>query len=234
LEDFFRNYYTFITHSVEFIAAISGLIFFKKYKDAPAKYVVYFFVYVYFVDVLGNYPKYLHYFDAFHLIEGLLIEKNYWWYNLFWWFGLSSFISFLNYKVIKKSIYKTVLKVFYGIYLLQTLIYAIINFDKIFSADGYFLSFASVWVIVMAVILYFLDILQSDQIMYFYKSIYFYVNALIFLWITVVAPLDFYEIYFTQADWNYVILKWQIYLGINIIFYLTLTAAIIFCKPETK
>jgi hypothetical protein len=136
--------------------------------------------------------------------------------------------------VIKKSIYKTVLKIFYGVYVFQAAIYAIINFKKIFSAEETFLAFASVWIIVLAVILYFLEILQSNRIIYFYKSIYFYVNALILLWTIVIAPLEFYEIYFTQADWHYVILKWQIYLSTNIMFYLTLTTAIIFCKPETK
>lgn len=223
-----------ITHSVEFIAAITGIIVFSKYKYASAKYIIYFLVYACFVDVIGNYPKYFSNFNLFYLIEGLLIERNYWWYKIFWWFGLSSFIAFLNYKLLKMSTYKTILKIFYSIYLMQAFLYTIFNFKNLFSAEDTFLEIACLWIIVIAVILYFLEILQSKLIVYFYKSIYFYVNAVILFWTIVITPLYFYEIYFTEADWNYVILKWQIYLGTNIIFYLSLTLALIFCKPETK
>jgi hypothetical protein len=234
LEDFFKEYYTLITYSVEFLAAITGIMLYKKYKATHAKYFIYFLVYAFFVDFLGNYPRYLYNLDLFYLIDGTLISENYWWYRLFWWIGLSSFITFINYKVINKSMYRKVLKYFYYVYVIQTCIYAIVNFKLLFSPTNTFLTISSVWMISVAVVLYLLEILQSNRIVNFYKSIYFYINASVLIWTIVIVPVAFYEIYFDNGDWNYVILKWQIYLSINILFYLTLALALIFCKPENK
>ncbi|EDP69777.1 hypothetical protein FBALC1_09607 [Flavobacteriales bacterium ALC-1] len=234
MEEFFKDYYTLITYSVEFIAAITGIIFYRKYKNTFAKYFIYFLVYAFFVDLLGNYPRYLYNMDLFHLIKGTLIEENYWWFTIFWWIGLSSFMAFLNYKFIEKTMYKRVLKLFYYIYILQAIIYGILNFKQLFEPTVTFIVIVSVWMISVTVVLYFLEILQSNRIIDFYKSIYFYINTSVLMWTIVVTPVAFYEIYFDSADWNYVILKWQIFLSVNIIFYLTLTLALIFCKPETK
>jgi len=44
----------------------------------------------------------------------------------------------------------------------------------------------------------------------------------------------FYEVYFTVANWNFVILKGEIYLIANSILYLTFSMALIFCPPEVN
>jgi hypothetical protein len=234
LKEFFQEYYFLILYSIEFVAALTGIILYKKYRLTSVKYFIYFLVYAFFVDLLGNYPRHLYKLDLFYLIKGTLIEENYLWYTIFWWIGLSSFMAFINYKVIEKPMYKRVLKFFYYIYLLQAIVYGIVNFKELFRPTETFLIIASVWMISVTVILYFLEILQSNRIIYFYKSIYFYINALVFIWTIVVTPVVFYEIYFDSGDWNYVILKWQIFLSVNIVFYLSLTLALIFCKPEIK
>jgi hypothetical protein len=46
--------------------------------------------------------------------------------------------------------------------------------------------------------------------------------------------LVFYDIYNTNGDWNFIFLKWQIYLSANVFMYLTFTFALIFCKPDIK
>jgi len=234
MEDFIKEYYSFITFFVELVAAITGIIYYKKYRTTHAKYFIYFIVYAFIIDFIGNYPRYFYNLDLFYLIENTLIAENYWWYTLFWWIALSSFLAFLNYKILEKPSYKKVLKIFYYIYIIQAIIYAIVNFKKLFGPTETFLIIASVWMITVSVVLYLLEILQSNRIVNFYKSIYFYINTSILVWTIVTTPVAFYEIYFDEGDWNYVILKWQIFLSVNIIFYSTLTLAIIFCKPENK
>jgi hypothetical protein len=216
------------------MAAATGVILYKKYKSSAAKYFVYFLVYAFLVDLIGGYPRYFRNLDLFSLIEGTLIAENYWWYTLFWWIGLSSFMFFLNYKIIEKLIYKKVLKFLFFAYILQAIVYAIVTFKEHFGPTETFLIISSVWMISVTVVIYFIEILQSDRIIYFYKSIYFYINALVLLWTLIITPVAFYEIYFDKGDWNFVILKWQVILSINIVFYLSLTIALIFCKPEKK
>lgn len=54
--------------------------------------------------------------------------------------------------------------------------------------------------------------LQSETILSFYKSINFYISSTILIWWLVITPLVFFQIYFLNVDWSFIILRWQIYL----------------------
>jgi hypothetical protein len=234
MEEFLKNNYFLITHSVEFLAAATGFVCYRYYKSTAAKYLIYFLVYAFIIDLIGRYPKHLRSIELFQFIENTKIEENYWWYLIFWMGGLSSFITLINYKIVDKLIYKKVLKYLYFVYLLQFLIYSIFNFDALFSPSEKFLKIISIWMIIVAVTVYLLEILQSNKIVEFYKSIYFYINVVVFIWTIITGPMIFYEIYFSTADWNFIILKWQIYLSINVFFYLTLALALVYCRTKNK
>ena len=89
-------------------------------------------------------------------------------------------------------------------------------------------------IILLCTIFYFIEILQSEKILIFYKSLNFYISAAIFIWWLIVTPIVFYDIYMSNSDWNFIFLRWQIYLFANIIMYLTFTFALIWYKPEKK
>ncbi|MBF8149950.1 hypothetical protein ITJ86_08570 [Winogradskyella sp. F6397] len=233
MHEFFKEYYSVISHSIEFLAALTGVLYYKKFKFTVAKYLIFFLIYAFLVDLIGSYPEYLYNLDLYYLIEGTLIEINYWWFTIFWFFGIVTFISFINYNILKKNIYKKTVKYVFYIYTSLFLIYCIVNFEKVFLMLDPFLMTLSLWAIFVCVCVYLVEILQSTKIIYFYKSIYFYINAAFLFWILLLGPMVFYEIYFSTADWSYIILKYQIYLGVNVLFYLTLTIAIICCEPET-
>lgn len=235
MEEFLKQNYFILTHSIEFLAAVIGLFCLRKYGHSAAKFLIYFLIYAFVVDVIGTYyPMYINYNNFLSFFKGTVFEKNYWWYIIFWFAGLTSFVTYVNHKVIGNSRYKKALKYCYYAYVFQFVLYAILNFRALFIPTEKFLTIICLWMISVAVILYLIDILQSVKITYFYKSIYFYINFAIFLWAIITGPLVFYEMYFVYEDWNFIILKWQIYLSINLIFYLTLSLALIFCKPETK
>jgi len=234
MHEFLREYYSVITHSIEFLAALTGILCYKKYKFTVAKYLIFFLIYAFFVDLLGSYPEYLYDMDLYYLIEGTLIQDNYWWFTIFWFFGIVAFISYVNYNIVKKTIYKKTVKYVFYSYIILFLIYCIVNFEKVFLMLDPFIMTLSLWTIFVCVCVYLVEILQSDDVIYFYKSIYFYINSAFLFWILLLGPMVFYEIYFSTADWNYIILKYQVYLSVNVIFYLTLSIALICCEPETK
>ncbi len=234
MEEFFSTYYQIISYSVEFLAALTGILLYKKYKFTVAKYLVFFLVYSFLLDLIGYYPQYFRDLGYFYLIEGTLIENNYWVYNIFWFLGLVSFTYYINYKIIEKIQYKRILKYGFLIYFVLIFSYCIFNFEYLCSTMNIFLSVLSLWMVFVAISIYYIQILQSKEILNFYRSIYFYINTSILMWNLIFVPTVFYEIYFSQADWNFIILKWQILLFTNICFYLTLTFALLFCKPEIK
>lgn len=233
MDEFLKGNYTLITSLVEFIAAITGLLLLRKYKTSKVKYIIYFLVYAFFVDLIGGYPSFLKENGYFHLIEGTLIERNYWWYTIFWWVGLSTIMFFVNYQIVNTLKLKKILKYAYYLYLFQVIIYVVFRFGSIFKPDQ-FVSIASLWMVVLSIIIYFFEILNSEQIIIFYRSVHFYFNSIFFVWILIIMPLEFFEAYFIKDDWNYVLFRWKIHLLLNTFLYLSLAAALIFCKTENE
>ncbi len=234
MEEFLKQNYFLLTYSVEFLAAVIGLILFKKYSHVAAKFLIYFLVFAFFIDLLHSYPQYLKSLNKFDLIEGTLIEKNYWLSNILWFGGVVCFLFYVNYKISSNPRFRIALKYCFITYVILFVLYGIFNFDLLFTTLNSFVAVLSLWMILVCSSVFYVEILQSNLIFQFYKSIYFYINTCFLLWSILIVPIVFYEIYFSTADWNFVILKWQIYLSVNIIFYLTLSIALICCKPETK
>lgn len=234
MEEFIKEHYTLITYSVECLAAVTGIVLYKKYKHTVAKYLIFFLVYAFLVDLLGNYPRHFYNLGLFYVIEDTLIEKNYWWFNIFWFFGTVGFVSYINYNIVEKKIFRKAIKYIFFSYSAMFLLYLVFKFENVFLILNSFITILSLWAVLSIISIYLLEILQSEKVIYFYQSIYFFINTAILLWFLILGPMVFYEIYFSTADWNFIILKWQIYLSVNIVFYLTLSLALIFCKPENK
>ena len=84
MNDFLLQYYSIITHSVELLSAVVGIILFNKYKGTSTKYFIFFLVYLSICDFLGSYTYYIANNGIFSFLEGTLFAKNYWWYTIFW------------------------------------------------------------------------------------------------------------------------------------------------------
>ena len=95
----------------------------------------------------------------------------------------------MNYKISRVEQLRKILKYGYFIYLLQVIFYIIFRFEDVFGS-GYFISVASLWIVLLSIIVYFFEVLNSKRVILFYKSLYFY--SLFFIWILVVIPIDFF------------------------------------------
>lgn len=233
MDEFLKSNYGYIITLIEFIAAFTGVILYKKYKNTHVKYLIYFLVYTFFIDTIGDYPSILKKLGYFHLIKGTLIESNYWWYTIFWWIGLSVIMVYLNYRVVKTIRFKKILKYGFYLYSLQVVLYILFRFENLFSHERY-ITISSLWIILLSIVIYFFETLKSEKIILFYKSVYFYFNTVFFIWVLIIIPMNFFEVYNVLEDWNYVLFKWKIYLTLNFFLYSTLSAALIFCKPESE
>ena len=234
MEEFLKQYYALITYGVELLAAVTGLLCLKKYKTTAAKYFIYFLVYVFILELLGNYPKALKYIDGAYLIKDTLIETNYWWFNLFGRIGFSLFLSIIFYNILTIKIYKKIIKHTVSILIYIAFLYSFLNFQTIFKTSDIVLTFISLSLILTCLVLYFLEMLQSYKVLNFYNELYFYISSAFLIWYLITTPLIFYQIYFSTADWSFIFLKWQIFLFANVFMYLTFTFALIYCKPEKE
>ncbi|MGE5943217.1 MAG: hypothetical protein ACM31G_02650 [Flavobacteriales bacterium] len=232
MNEFLLAYKNTITFSVEILAAVTGLVLYKKYKPTAAKYFIYFLVYLSICDFLGSYVHYIKKDRLLSFLEGTVFIKNFWWTTLYWKIGAIMFFSFYYHSILINERFKSIVKYIGYSFLVFSIIYILINWDDYFVRFFPIISILGAVVIFLCTIFYFFELLNSEKILTFYKSIDFYISAAIFIWWLIITPLVFYDIYNSNRDWNFIYLKWEIYLFANIIMYLTFTFALIFCKPN--
>jgi len=238
--DFLLKHYSLLTHMLEFLAAITGVFYYKKYKDEAAKYFVFFLVIIAFSDYLCTYSYYVKPNKALNFLIGTKFEKNHWWSTLYWDIGATLFYAFYFYRVLKTHLFKNIIKYFgYGFFVFS-LIYVALNWEPFFYQFFTVFDVLGAIIICTCSVFYFVEILVSDKILEFYKSMNFYISATIFIWWLIITPLSFYSVYYTYEvgkkflDLDFASLRKQIYLFSNMLMYLTFTFAFIWCRPEKE
>lgn len=232
MNEFLRQNYFLLTYSVEFLAAVTGIFCYKKYKSSVAKYFIFFLIYSFIIDLLGNYSRYINSVEFYQYIKGTIFEKNYLMFAIFGYLGRMYFFLFYYLMILKNELFKNVFK-YISIFLIAiSILHLIIHIEQFYYKGSTFLTINSSVLIILGAILYLVEVLQSDKILYFFQSINFYISCVFLIWLLIITPLTFYQIYFSTADWNFVFLKWQIYLFANLFMYITFTFALIYCKPE--
>lgn len=232
MDEFLRQNYFLLTYSVEFLAAVTGIFCYKKYKATAAKYFIFYLIYIFLVDFFGRYPTYLKDLELDYLIKNTVFEKNYLWYIVLG--SLGRMLLFLIYyrKILRAELFKKLYSYTTYFLIAISIISIVVGIEQFYYKSSSFISINSSISIILGVILFLVELLQDNKILNFYKSINFYISSVFLIWLLIITPLSFYEIYFSTADWNFVFLKWQIYLFANLFMYLTFTFALIYCKPE--
>ena len=235
MSDFLLDNYTLITHSVEAIAALTGIILFNKYKGTFSKYFIYFLIYLSVCDLINNYPKFIRNDGILSFLKGTVFELNYWWSTLFWNIGAILFFAFFYNKILKTILYKNILKFTGLIFFAISFICILLNWDVYFTNFFPIISISGAVVIFLCTGFYFIELLQSNKILTFYKSLNFYISLAIFIWWLIITPIVFYDVYDINGankDLDYYFLRRYIYLFVNVFMYSTFTFALIWCRPQ--
>ena len=238
MEEFLLKNYSFITHSVEALAALTGVFFFNKYKNTSAKFFIYFLIYLTVCDTLSWYTRLVFPDKALNFLMGTIIEKNYWWSTFYWKIGAVMFFSFYYSKILKTKAFKDIIKYSSYSFFIFSIIYILFHWEAFFVSFFPIISVLGAIIVFLCTVFYFIEILQNDKILTFYKSLNFYISAAIFIWWLIITPLVFYDNYTAyvigiyNGDLNYIKLRRFIYLSANIIMYSTFTFALIWCRPE--
>ena len=234
MNNFLLDYKYTITFSVEILAAVTGLLLYKKYNHTVAKFFIYFLVCLSICDFLGSYVKYIRNDGFLSFLDGTILRKNFWWSTLYWKIGAPAFLAFYYNKILSNILFKKIIKYYSVFFVIFSFTYIALNWDDYFILFFPVISVLGAIIVFLCAIFYFIEVLQSDKILTFYKSLNFYTSAAIFIWWLIITPLVFYDIYNTNGDWNFIFFKWQIYLSANIVMYLTFTFALIFCIPNIE
>ncbi|GGG45070.1 hypothetical protein [Bizionia arctica] len=238
MEEFLRNNYSILITSIEVFAVFVGIISYKKYKYSNAKYFIYTLVYLFIIELLGAYTIYVEKYEFLNNIEialkGTLFEKNRWWFTIFWKIGGVLVFAIYYQRVLTNKIYlkllkgSTILFLLFSIYIIST------NWKDFFVKSFLSLDIAGALIIIQCAFYYFLEILTNERVLKFYKDLNFYISIAILIFWLIISPLAFYEVYYSTDDWNYIILKWQIYLFANLFLYGVFAIGLIVSNPENE
>ena len=134
MEEFLLEYKNTLTFSIEILAAVTGLLLYKKYKFTVAKFFIGFLLFLTICDTLGNYTKYIANDGIFSFLEGTLLDKSYcyWWYTLFWKIGAPFFFSFYYSKILKTKDFRIITRICGYVFLIFSIFYISINWGNFF------------------------------------------------------------------------------------------------------
>lgn len=234
MKEFLLNNYSLLTHLTEFFAALTGVVLYRKYKTTEVKYFIWFLIYLAVFDFIGEYKNYVHNNGFLSFLKGTIFETNHWLSTLYWKVGSILFFVFYYHKILKSKIFKSIIKTAGYTFFIISILIITFNWDAFFYKFFPLISILGAVIVFLCSMFYFIEMLQSDNVYRFYKLFNFYVSICIFIWWLIITPLVFYDLYHTNGDWNYIILKWQIYLFANIFMYGTFTFGLIVSSPENE
>ncbi|PWK19715.1 hypothetical protein [Xanthomarina spongicola] len=232
MKDFLLNNYMFVNLAVVFIAAITGLLLFKKFNNTPVKYFIYFLVYVFIADLLGSYTRILNQLDLSYLIEDTVFKRNFWWHTLTWYIGSAIFFNWYFRKVIKNNFLRNVLRYALLLFLIISVVSIAINFRQFFEGTFNIIRIGNMSIIMLCVAFYMFEILSNEKVLEFNKDINLYISVIIFIWLLITIPLVHFVCDNANKDPNQAELKWMIMLYANIFMYLSFAITLIISKSK--
>ncbi|MCP4054164.1 hypothetical protein [Mesoflavibacter sp. CH_XMU1422-2] len=235
---FIKSNYDLLFKCAEVLAAIIGIFLFKKYKnDNAAKLFIYFLIYVNVVETIGSYTNILRGYPDDNWIKlafkNTIFNQNYWWYTLMWDIGASIFLSFYFFKILKTNFFKKVVKYFSVILILYQIILFIYKFDLLINSSILNITMLHMILVVVLTSLYFIELINSDSIIKFYKSLPFYVATATLIFTIIQTPIYFFESYYNTNDESFIALQRTINVFSIILMYFTFGYGLIKSEPDT-
>ncbi len=229
------NKYTLITNFVEILAAIAGIFYIRKNRiEIPVRFFVYFLCLTVLVELLGLFPSLIYYEERFSFLKGTFLQKkNSWLYNVYHIVSFMFYIFFFAY-ILRNTRFKNFLKLMGGFYLVSTILNLIIS-DVFFISVSLYTYLFGTFLILLSVGFYFFEILQSDEILNFNKSIYFYISIGTMIFHLVVCPLFIYDKYFDIGKSpEFVEIRRFILICANIFLYTCYIIGFMVCLRKNK
>jgi len=208
----------------ELLASIVGAIYFYKYKHTVLKYLLYLLWYI-------TLTEFIAWFASINDMLGFFNEKgvhyNLWFYNLL---RPVTFLTlfFIYLKSLKTKIYQLWIKIFAICYIFILIINWSFIQNFVFEMSESPKIAGSIFLII-TVIFYFIELLKSDKIIVFHKTLQFWISVGLLLYYSGTIPF--------ALKWNRFLLPtvhnlFLINTILALAMYLTFTFGFIWSKKE--
>lgn len=229
LIDLLIEYGGVITILFEFLAALAGSYYLRKVDHSLLRVFVYYLWLTFIVEIVGTYTYLMSYdFDYgwFIAIKNSVFSMNIWLYNIYSYLAIG-FISIFYYNLMTTVKSRITVLATLGVFSLFVILYFTLT-DAFFIAALPYHFFISVSIICLFVLLYFLQLINSDNILDYYKLPSFYISITLLLWYLCVIPLFIFDGYFKSINADFVRFRTILLLFINICTYSSFTFAFLY------
>lgn len=216
---------------LEIGAAVAGTIYLAR-RRSPVPYSPLFVGYLWLVvvvEIIGFYPAYNYFTDFSNMpfVKGTPFEKNNWLYNSYNIIKFAVFYIFFTAQLQNKKS-----KAFFKWIMVFFVISAILNLfltDVFFYRSSNYTYIMGSLILMFLIFVYYFELLKSDRILDFYKSLPFYISVGLLLWHVTITPLFIYNKYFTIASPEFIRLHSTILKISNVFLYGVYIFAFIIC-----
>lgn len=235
MRDFFLNNYSVITKSVELIAAIAGSYYLKRNKNSVLKIFVYFLWLTFFVELIGEYARFMrdnYDYEWFIAIKNSVFCTNTWLFNIYSFFTIGLLGVFYS-GLLRKQSFKLLIRaivIFYSVFSICYFTFTDAFFEFGLPYDDILASI----IVSIYVICYFIELINSEYILYYYKLPSFYISVALLLWYLCVTPLFIFNGYFLEVNTDFVIFRYLLLLFINVCAYLFISFGFWYSLKKTK
>ena len=221
----------------EWLAAIIGSYYFFKTKEQTIRPFVWYLWFVVFIETLALYPYLYGRVDnaLINWLEYSFMRKNSWIYHFYDVGAITLFWMFMKRNTRTKFSHKVINIVFWLslsfclLYIFNLIVTG--NFFK--TINQYDMAIFTVAIFTM-VMLYFRELVQSDEILNFYKSHVFYICIAIMLFYICITPLFFYSEYYKIINPKFIEFRGITLTVSNIILYSCYVFAFLFSLYHQK
>ena len=158
----------------ELLAAITGTIFFYKYKHTYLKYFLYLLWFIAFSELFATY---IHNYQikTFLYFDKKGIDYNHWVYNIL--DSVSFLVYFyIFYKATKTKKFKFWIKNFAVAYILFSITNWIFIQNFLSETQSYLFIIGAIFLII-SILFYFIELLKSEKVLIFHKNILFWIST---------------------------------------------------------
>ncbi|WP_367587986.1 hypothetical protein [Aquimarina sp. 2201CG1-2-11] len=219
---------------LEICAAILGAVYFYKNKlqDVSVKYLVVLLWLTVFFEILALYPFFINTFEQLCFLEGTIFGYNTWVFNILIIISYSLYITYFRFNLSNQFLKKIlmILVVFFMISTILNLIVSGVFFNELSTLTDVLGSL----ILLLSVLFYFFEVLQSDKVLIFYKLLPFYVSIGALVFHLVITPIDIYFEYTKHPNSNFFKIREYVLSSANIFMYTCYSIGFIVCLRKNK
>ncbi len=235
MNDFILNNKHWLTISLEFTATLSCYLLYNKSRDYRLRLFLYYLLLTVVIETLACYTYIIYSTNdnaLYESIKNTVFRKNSWLYNIYLIAGIMLLMSYFS-SLFKTSKFKKAAFYLYLAFLIFSVLSYVIT-ETFFRFISIYSFLAGSIFIFISVSLYYYELLNSEQILKFYKSVHFYVVTTLLMWYICIAPLMIFTSFFNLKNPNFIAFHDMVMTYSNIIMYLTFTVCFITFYSKTK